>query len=29
MPGFGAILSAEDIELLGTFLRSGNLNGKE
>ncbi len=29
MPGFGAILSAEDIELLGAFLRSGNLNGKE
>lgn len=29
MPAFGAILSAEDIQLLGTFLRSGNLNGKE
>ncbi|HEY5889078.1 MAG TPA: c-type cytochrome [Acidimicrobiia bacterium] len=29
MPGFGAILSAEDIQLLATFLRGGSLNGKE
>ncbi len=29
MPAFGAILSADDIQLLATFLRSGNLNGKE
>ncbi len=29
MPGFGAILSLEDIELLAKYLRSGNLNGME
>ncbi len=29
MPGFGAILSAEDIQLLATYLRGGSLNGKE
>lgn len=27
MPGFGAILTLDDIELLAKFLRSGNLNG--
>lgn len=27
MPGFGMILSAEDIELLARFLRGGDLNG--
>lgn len=27
MPGFGAILTADDIELLAKYLRSGNLNG--
>lgn len=29
MPGFGMLLSAEDIELLATYLRSGNLTGRE
>lgn len=29
MPGFGAILTLEDIELLARFLRSGNLSGME
>jgi mono/diheme cytochrome c family protein len=29
MPGFGQILSAGDIELLATYLRSGNLTGME
>lgn len=29
MPGFGAVLSEEDIELIATYLRSGNLTGKE
>lgn len=28
MPAFGAILSADDIELLAHYLRSGNLTGK-
>lgn len=28
MPGFGASLSLEDIELLARYLRSGNLDGK-
>ena len=28
MPAFGAILSAEDIQLLAAYLRSGNLDGK-
>lgn len=28
MPAFGALLSQEDIELLATYLRSGNLDGK-
>lgn len=27
MPGFGAILTLEDIDLLARYLRSGNLNG--
>lgn len=27
MPGFGAILTLDDIELLAKYLRSGNLNG--
>jgi len=29
MPAFGAILSAEDIELLAAYLRSGNMDGSE
>lgn len=29
MPAFGAILSLDDIELLATYLRGGNLNGME
>ncbi|MDP3983975.1 MAG: cytochrome c, partial [Acidimicrobiia bacterium] len=29
MPGFGKLLSAEDIQLIATYLRSGNLTGKE
>ncbi len=29
MPAFGAILSADDLELLAKYLRSGNLNGME
>jgi mono/diheme cytochrome c family protein len=29
MPAFGAILSAEDIELLAAYLRSGNMDGLE
>jgi mono/diheme cytochrome c family protein len=29
MPGFGQILSAGDLELLATYLRSGNLTGME
>jgi mono/diheme cytochrome c family protein len=29
MPAFGAVLSAEDIELVASYLRSGNLTGKE
>lgn len=29
MPGFGQILSAEDLNLLATYLRSGNLTGEE
>jgi mono/diheme cytochrome c family protein len=28
MPAFGAILSEEDIELLATYLRGGNMDGK-
>ncbi len=28
MPAFGKILSRQDLELLATYLRSGNLNGK-
>jgi mono/diheme cytochrome c family protein len=28
MPGFGAILSFEDLDLLARYLRSGNLDGK-
>ncbi|MEX0667404.1 MAG: c-type cytochrome [Acidimicrobiia bacterium] len=29
MPGFGQILTAEDLELIATYLRSGNLTGEE
>lgn len=29
MPGFGAVLSEDDIELIATYLRSGNLTGRE
>jgi mono/diheme cytochrome c family protein len=29
MPAFGALLSEADIELLATYLRSGNLDGVE
>jgi mono/diheme cytochrome c family protein len=29
MPGFGQILSAEDLTLIATYLRSGNLTGEE
>jgi mono/diheme cytochrome c family protein len=29
MPGFGQILSAEDLNLIATYLRSGNLTGEE
>jgi mono/diheme cytochrome c family protein len=29
MPAFGALLSADDIELLADYLRSGNLDGKD
>ncbi len=29
MPGFGMLLPAEDINLLATYLRSGNLTGKD
>jgi mono/diheme cytochrome c family protein len=29
MPGFGQILSAEDLELIATYLRSANLTGEE
>jgi mono/diheme cytochrome c family protein len=29
MPGFGAILTLEDIELLARYLRSGNMSGME
>ncbi|HUF95549.1 MAG TPA: c-type cytochrome [Acidimicrobiia bacterium] len=29
MPAFGAILSAEDIELLAAYLRAGNMDGSE
>lgn len=29
MPGFGKVLSAEDIQLIATYLRSGNLRGLE
>jgi mono/diheme cytochrome c family protein len=29
MPAFGTILTAEDIDLIATYLRSGNLDGKE
>jgi mono/diheme cytochrome c family protein len=29
MPAFGAILSAEDVELLAAYLRSGNMDGSE
>lgn len=29
MPGFGAILPQEDIELLARYLRSGNLSGRD
>lgn len=29
MPGFGALLSERDLDLLARYLRSGNLNGKE
>jgi mono/diheme cytochrome c family protein/LmbE family N-acetylglucosaminyl deacetylase len=29
MPAFGMILSADDIELIATYLRGGNLTGKE
>lgn len=29
MPGFGQILTAEDLELIATYLRSGNFTGEE
>ncbi|HUO46350.1 MAG TPA: c-type cytochrome [Acidimicrobiia bacterium] len=29
MPGFGKLLSADDIDLIATYLRSGNLTGRE
>ena len=29
MPGFGQILTAEDLNLIATYLRSGNLTGEE
>jgi mono/diheme cytochrome c family protein len=29
MPGFGKVLSAEDIRLIAVYLRSGNLTGLE
>ena len=29
MPGFGQILTAEDLDLIATYLRSGNLTGEE
>ncbi|HKY47672.1 MAG TPA: c-type cytochrome [Acidimicrobiia bacterium] len=29
MPGFGQILSADDLNLIATYLRSGNLTGEE
>lgn len=29
MPGFGAVLSQDDIDLLARYLRSGNLTGKD
>jgi mono/diheme cytochrome c family protein len=29
MPGFGAVLDQDDIDLLARYLRAGNLNGME